>query len=565
MADDDIDVRTLGLDAHRPDNNDVGRYGEEPPYSGDDGESADSIDPKRLVRTPSVDDIRWYYRNGPLAPTIVDKPVDDAFKHGYSVGNDNVEAFLNTIEEPFKRAHRKARRDGFALLWFRFRDTAEEWEPPENVKGIHEIKVLTLDDMTDAKPVAFEEKLSVGNRDGISDDINPLVTSNLEDLYEAVERAENGSLPLSDEFVKDESVVDAAIDSGVDLDAGLSDNLPYDRSRFYETTDSGIVMSERIDDKRFEEPIGYLYDRGAAFQPLLIHPSRVYHVAWRRDVDGNVNDETWGRYEGDSVLRPIIHLLRNLQKSNWANAQTMFRHSSPLHVMEVPEGASQEQYDKAEDATRNINAKSSITEPPNFDLRIEDNETNVDPEPHFNVIFDQICAGTEFTRSVLFGTQAGTVSGSETDIKNYFNKVERLREDRFEQELREIVDWWADISDGRTELGIPNDAADFDIDWGPLFKLSALDRAEAMSRHVQLVTTGASNYILSEEEARSILAEEWADWSSVELDGTLSESEKEALDRIDWDGNVDGNPRVGQNGGGMEQGQQTASEQVNTE
>ena len=546
-------VSTFGLDTDRPDR---GRHdparSDPDAYEDDDGNSADEIDPKRLVNSPTVDDIRWYYRNGALAPTIVEKPVNDAFKHGFSIDDDDVQSFLEEeIIGPYKRAHRKARRDGFALLWFRLKDTNDEYLPPENVQGIHEVKVLTLDDMTTAKPSAFEEKLSAGNRDNFDARIS---TTDLEDLDNLRDVADED--PLNDGPVQPSSA---------------DYTHPYNRSQFYETTDNGIVISERLDDERFEKPISYLYNRGPEFDPVMIHPDRVFHIAWRRDVDGNVNHDTWGEWEGDSVLRPIIHLLRAVHKGNWSTMQSLFRHSSPLHVMQVPEGAGDEEYNKAREATRNINAKSSITEPPNFELRIEDNETGLDPEPHFNVIFDQICAGTEFTRSVLFGTQSGTVSGSETDIKNYFNKVERLRENRFEPELRSIVNWWIDVSDGRGRFGIANDAGDFEINWGPLFKLSELDRAEAMSRHVQLTTQAASNYILSESEARSLLDEQWADWTDVDIDGVLSDGEKDALDRIDEaadtadaDDEMDGNPAVGQNGGGMEHGQQTASEQPNS-
>lgn len=557
----DTGRRRFGFDTYRPDRTEVNDYNSDPdPYTDESGEqSADEIDPKKLVRQPSVNDIRWYYRNGPLAPTIVDKPINDAFKHGYTIDNNSVERFINHIEEPYKRAHRKARRDGFALLWFRLRDTHETWMPPRDVQGIHEVKVLSLDDMSTAKPVAFEEKLAAGNIDNFDERVSTVET---EDIATLRDLAREHQSPLKEPSESRGTQVNP--EAATENTSSVVSH-PYDRSRYYDTTDSGIVMSNRLDDERFEQPIGYLYDRGPEFDPVLIHPSRIFHVAWRRDVDGDVGQETWGRFEGDPVLRPIIHLLRAIHKGNWSIFQSLFRHSSPLHVMEVPEGASDDDYAKAEDATRNINAKSSITEPPNFNLRIEDNETDMDPAAHFDVVFDEVCAGTEFTRSVLFGTQAGTVSGSETDIKNYFNKIERIRENRLEPELRDIVEWWALHSDGRGEYGVPNGGADFDIEWGPLFKLSALDRAEAMARHVQLVTQGASNYVLSEGEARSILDESWADWTDVDLSGTLSESEKEALDRIDWDGDVNGNPRVGQNGGGRETGETNASEQVNAQ
>ena len=318
-------------------------------YESEDGEdSADEVDPKKLVSTPSVDDIRWYYRNDGMATTVVDKPVDDAFKHGYRVDGGDKQDFLEEeLEVAYKTAHRKARRDGFALLWFRLRDANNEWEPPSNVQGLHDVNVLTLDDMTTAKPVAFEEKLSAGNVDNFDHDPNISMPSfettgitSLSDLAELADDSDARRLPRQGDD-STELAVDELNDPSLDPE-DMRGTLPYGRSRFYDTTDNGIIISNRLDDQfydttdngiiisnrlddqRFERPVGYLYSRGAEFDPLLIHHSRVFHVTWRGDVDGDADRSTWGGWEGDSVLRPIIHLLRAVKKSNWALGQNLY-------------------------------------------------------------------------------------------------------------------------------------------------------------------------------------------------------------------------------------------------
>lgn len=574
-------------------------------YESEDGDdSADSVDPKRLFRKPSVNDIRWFYRNGPLASTIVNKPVDDAFKHGYTAEAgqaSDTQAFLEEIEDSYREANRKARRDGFAIMWFRLRDTANEWEPPENVRDIHEVKVLTVDDLTDTKPIAFEEKLTAGNVQNIMSTSGQAVstTSEVTALSDLIQRAEQSQLDVQGDVddpddpkrlsrhSADSAVLDSDLHSYIDThaddrssrvgtDAVIEDpsiergdmdgRLIYGRSRLYDITDNGIVISNRLDDENYEDPVGYLYDRGTGFQPLMIHPSRVYHVTWRDDVDGNVNDtDVWGGWEGDSVLMPVIHLLRSLMKGDWALMQKVFRQASPLHVVNYEEGVSDENVNKAERQMQNVNTKSVITSPPGFDVEAIEKVQQREVEPAFDVMFNQICAATEMTRSVLFGTQAGTVSGSEVDIKNYFNKIERLRRNRYESEMRDLVNWYSQFGARDYELD-----GGLNLEWGPLFKLSALDRAEAMSRHVQLVTQAQSNFVMSDEEARSLLEEQWADWSDVELDGILDDDTMERLFNIAaaQDGeltDIGGNPRVGQNGGGMEQGQQTASSQPNNQ
>lgn len=571
-----------------------------------------NLDPRQLYSTPSIDEVRWYYRHSGIAQTVVDKPVDDAFKHGFTLrsrdggqelppDSDTVE-FLDEILSSFKEGNRKARRDGFALLWFRLRDDNREWQQPSNVQDMHEVKVLSLDDMTIAKPIGFEEKLSAGNAENIEDDDALIATTSAEEaqtLADLVELAEDGAVPTDG---GDESPVRIARDADdtqrFDTDRltdpeiereDVAGRLAYGRSRYYDTSDNGIVFSNRLDDTRFEKPIGYLYSRGAEFQPLLIHPSRVFHITWNGDVDGYVeDDDVWGGYEGDPILLPILNLLRDIQKANWATGQNLFRHSSPLHVMDYEDEATEESVDDAEDAIRNINAKSSLTVPPGFDLDVLDAQADAPVSDSYSVLFDQICAGTEFTRSVLFGTQAGTVSGSETDIKNYFNKVEKMRNDRFSSELREILSWYADL-----DANDYSPTADVTFEWGPLFKLTALDRAEAMARHIQTASQATNNYVLGLDEVRNLLQEQWADWSDIELDEGLTDEQMDELDRTNTiltkniaegvvpegidleeyaamasasgtgsdqsDEMDDGSPAVGQNGGGMETGQTTGS------
>jgi len=241
--------------------------------------------------------------------------------------------------------------------------------------------------------------------------------------------------------------------------------------------------------------------------------------------------------------------------------------------MEVPEGADDDAYDRAENILRNINAKSALTYPPEFELDTVGYDSTEIPDGPLDVLFNLVCAATEFTRTVLFGTLAGTVSGQDTDIKNYFNKVERLRTDRYEDDLQDILSMGIDWGIVDIEGDSPENAAmEVPLEWGPLFKIDRLDRAEAMARHVQLVSQGVDNYILEPDEARGLIDEQWADWSDVEF-GNLSEDQLDYLDRVNTERaanygkatpqesemEASGNPRVGQNGGGRERGETMGS------
>lgn len=514
-------------------------YKTEERRGGEAVDTADEVDPKGLYRNPDVDDLRWYYTDGPFGKPIVERPVLDAFKYGLSVDTtpnsvedtetgssvsqssdgtpatstaqfDTVDAALDTLlydgpEQGYPDAEIKARKDGFALLWPRVKDTSDGLHQPiETAESFKDLHILTIDDLDDYIPPGFDSQLPEGYTQG---------------------------------------------DEEIDI------------------TDSGIVMMRDIEHERFRKPLGYLFRRGDGFGSVFIHHSRVYHLAWRRHVDGPTDQLTWGMWEGDSVLQPVVHVLRAIHKGNWAVMQSLWRHSSPLHVVDVPEGADEDDYEAARAATRNINAKSTFIKPPNWGFEVKGQESDIDVDSPYNVLFDQLCANTEFTKSVLFGTQSGTVSGSETDIKNYYNMIERLRQTRYEpmllNMLSDFYDWGL----------LEQDPTDIELSWGPMFKVDRVKRYDAMERSVQLVTQGISNYVLTPDEARDLLNEQWADWSDMSME-ELDEEQLDYLDRVNTgrsnatrgseeaemeNGSGRGTPAVGNGGGGRERGSTNAS------
>jgi hypothetical protein len=87
-----------------------------------------------------------------------------------------------------------------------------------------------------------------------------------------------------------------------------------------------------------------------------------------------------------------------------------------------------------------------------------------------------------------------------------------------------------------------------------------------MTRVMTAVSNGLNNYVLSLEDAQAVLEPEWAKLDAdIDLD-ELSEAEMDELDRINQhqrgtqygaseENEIEGNPRVGQNGGGSESGE----------
>jgi len=299
----------------------------------------------------------------------------------------------------------------------------------------------------------------------------------------------------------------------------------------YEVRATGIVVNTDVTSRDFHTPVGYVLGGGS---PQFIHADRCVHYVWNDDVDGDYNDtlrrfsdtrSTLGEWEGDSVLIPSYDLLKGISKGNWALMQTLFRQASHMYEINLPDDADEEDLSSALKVSQNINSKSALVTPDGWNMQQHESGNEMDPRHFYEPVFDQICANHEMTKSVLFGTQTGTVSGSETDIKNYFNKVERYRSNRGVDKIHEYLTLAKRMMDGRT-----NDDFMFapPIEWGPLFKVDRETRLNMLQTQSQGLSTLITNYVITPDEARNLMTQEWAD---IEYDG-LTQDQRDVLDRI---------------------------------
>lgn len=507
----------------------------------DEANTADDVDPRGLFRQPTTNMLRWLYRQNAEASIVVEKPVKDAFKHGYTfkdtsaADQENAQQAENWLlmqyEDVLKQAMVKARRDGFALVMWVVDDEAETAaEPVQNPQGVSTFNMITLDDL-------------VNPYGRFRDDIH------------------------------DSDLVSAQL---------AADNTQYDAVQL-EVTQSGLVVVDDITSPDHEEFVGIMYSRAEEIISDdyydFIHADRLQHFVARPGVDGDVSDDVYGHLEGDSVLTPIFNPLLGITKAEWALGQSLLRYTAPLHAVEIDEqvqpadGDMEEHLQQLNDQLGSLTNKSNVALPPFHRIKTVGDNDGIDPEPFLEGLINQVCTGSEITRSVLQGTQSGTVSGSSTDIKNYYNQVERLRNNYLTEKIHEAVEMVARYDPS----AVPNFATSFEIDWGDLFQIDDVERAEAMRVIINAASNGVGNYLLTPNEAREVVEAEWASVDAdVDLDD-LTEPDFDQLDRVNTsygkqfgEGNspeneVEGNRRTGQNGGGREGGETTDPDDPTTQ
>jgi hypothetical protein len=466
-------------------------------YSGD---TSDEIDPRDLLRDPTLDELRWYYRRT-FARRIVNKPIDDSFKNGFElkqpedgggVTPETARKWLSDANfvENYTLAQKKARRDGFALLFIGFEDhrSLDVSDSPLNEANnsvstsVTHTSVFTVDDLSSTSRANIKDEV-IGEFDGVEST----------DDYDVRER-------------------------------------------------TGIVINTNPLSAEFRQPLGYVLDNTDS---TFIHRDRVMHFVWNQEVDGPYGDNAnnvqrfgdhhnWlGRWEGDSILTNSYDLMKGLTKGNWSVMQALYRNAANMYAVWTPDPGNfdEDEWDDVQKQVTNLNAKSEMIfpgGPPSnndgsdvYDMKQFESGGQLEPQEYFDVIFDQLCASHELTKSVLFGTQSGTVSGSEVDIKNYFNKVDRFRKVRASEDIRSFIELVKSVTDGRTNDDF---TTTIEAEWGPMFDLDADELINALSRFAEGMNAAVNGYLLTPDEARSILANDWA--------STFSSSELEELEDL---------------------------------
>lgn len=457
--------------------------------SEDGGDTADNVDPRLLFNTPTQDEVRWYYQFT-LGETIVEKPILDTYKNGFEVEND--------VGDDVS-------------------DFLDEYIP---VKKDAEIK-----SRRDGPAAIFFQ---------LNDD------NGVHESPENVTELHGFQLFTLDKWA--DSIDKDKVIEGTDVD---------DKDHIY-VRNTGLVIRDDLSHPDHQELLGYAVKKQGGEKTQFVHADRCQHFVWNHNVDGHVDEYTVGQHEGNSVLLPVLIPLKALTMANWALGQTVFRYSSPLYAITSPEGVSTDDFEKVDEQIENLNSASDVTLPPGWDIKTEGTDGELNPEPFIDKLIEQICAGTEMTKSVLMGTQTGTVSGSSTDIKNYFNQVDRYRSGRALQKIDEAVQ----MVNGFNSSIISDAAANgYEIDFNPLFQMDKVEKAEAMFRIVNATSNAISSYTLTPEEAREVMSMQWATLDiDTDLQG-LDEEDMELLREINGgleESDPEGNPEVGQNGGGNE-------------
>jgi hypothetical protein len=239
---------------------------------------------------------------------------------------------------------------------------------------------------------------------------------------------------------------------------------------------------------RYGLPIQYTLNEQGASQRKL-HFTRVIEFATRL-LDHN--------YKGESVLNCLYDDLTVLRNVRWGLGQTIFRYGSGFPDVTV-KGASDARLDKMEARHhfKTIQARTYFLHSDDTTLEFKGLAGKaLNPEPYNNIIVESLSTGSGVPAPILRGTEAGAVTGSETNQLDY-GKIVSDAQSRYEPGIRQLIDLL--IECGQIETGV----TDYRIVWN-----SALELTETQKASIELQLAQARNLKTSWMTVDEIRAEE---------------------------------------------------------
>jgi hypothetical protein len=258
--------------------------------------------------------------------------------------------------------------------------------------------------------------------------------------------------------------------------------LPYSSLQFtVQTSDE----ESRKDSSRFGLPVLYTVRQGAASGKgglqMKVHFSRVIHLATR------LLDHA---YKGMSVLEPVYDDLTVLRNIRWGMGQTLFRYGSGFPDVTV-EGAKKKDLDdlEASQEFRSLQARTYFlhSEKTTLDFKGLAGRA-LNPEPYYLPIMENISAGSGVPLAILRGAQAGQLTGSEVNEREYFKLISDAQS-RYEPAVRELIDRLIETGQIRYKYNVQRG---YRIRWLGGFEMNEKDKADVELKlaHARSLGTG---------------------------------------------------------------------------
>jgi phage-related protein (TIGR01555 family) len=237
--------------------------------------------------------------------------------------------------------------------------------------------------------------------------------------------------------------------------------------------------------ERFGLPVIYKIDRGKN-QSMRVHYTRVLHIATRLD------EHPWA---GIPVLETIWDDMTVYRNMRWAAGQVYWRMPG-LMVFTLPKSYEAADVTSFLTSLGDPNARTLLALPEDKKLEILGAEGKVlSPEKFTNPILRSISMGAGIPKTKLEGTEAGAVTGSEVNQREYYKYLSDQQKGYENQTVGALIDLLMKIGQVTPDI-------DYKITWANSFQLDTATEKAAQLADAQAAVLELKYSMIDEVRAR---------------------------------------------------------------
>lgn len=250
----------------------------------------------------------------------------------------------------------------------------------------------------------------------------------------------------------------------------------------YKRDISDFTLDEDLTSSTFNEVVNWKVTLGTVYD---VHHTRVCHVLF---------DTIYGDPMGISRISSEYdsHIYRRIIVDSIVSA--VHQNSEGIRAFELPPDCTVTERDYLEKNINDLRTRSDMIIPHGTDIH-HPGPTIANPK----IILDHLMETcTSMPYQILTGTQAGAVTGSETNLLTYYLEIDKKRQ----RILHEMI---TDKLFFLQEVGFLPEG-DFDLDWGSIYVPDALDEANVFLRKTTALLNLLKSNTIDADKVRDMLS-----------------------------------------------------------
>ncbi len=251
-----------------------------------------------------------------------------------------------------------------------------------------------------------------------------------------------------------------------------------------------LLIEKDINSEHYGEIVGAMIKLGTG-PPIEVHASRFIYLP----VNQYGNDP-----EGIGYMKPAYNYLVVLDNVIWSTGQAFYRNAAGfLHYIKKKgkPGAMKKIKAQAKE-TNSLTAWVSDESTEIKDVGVRKSALN--PEQYLNVAIFAVSTSFDIPAQIVIGTAAGAVTGSETNLDDYYSDISSKQDIDFTPVIEQLIV----ILQGTKQVA----QGDFKINWNPLQEMNAKEQAEIEKLKAETEKIRIESGVLDPEEVKKELEQE---------------------------------------------------------